>query len=63
MALYRFPEQNLFDIVSHIPAYGVKIIQLAPDPSNEDSYLLEIDGTIPEYELPHLIEGAGLEIL
>ena len=64
MALYKFPEESLLSILSHIPSYGLSVIQLSSEMQDGALiYTLEITGDIPEEELPHLINGNGLEVI
>lgn len=64
MALYRIPEYGMLSVLSHIPTYGLNVIQLTSETVNDEFvYTLEINGEIPNEELPHLIEGCGLEVL
>lgn len=64
MALYKIPEYGMVDVLSHIPQYGLHVIQLTSENINDELvYVLEINGEIPNEELPHLIEGCGLEVL
>lgn len=64
MALYRFPEYSITDVVSHIPTYGINIVQITSEIiADERFYIMEVTGEIPEEQLPHLIEGLALEVI
>jgi hypothetical protein len=54
MAKYRFATTDLTGIMSHIAAYGSRVLSMIPD--GEDYYLLEIDSPIVEDQYQHLSE-------
>lgn len=58
MATYRFPKEHTMGVIEHIEAFDFTILSMSPDGNN---YIIEVNNTIEEKQLNHLIEAYQLE--
>lgn len=59
MKTYRFPKDQLTPIMSHVDAYQITILSLAP---NNNDYIMELDcDNLPLGEYEHLNTEFALE--
>ena len=65
MATYKLSEQNLLNVMNHLPSYGLDVIQVSSATVGDKlEYTLEVSGDIPEHEIDHFNTGGQyLEVL
>lgn len=65
MSTYKLSEQNLLNVMHHLPAYGLDVVQVSSASVNGQlEYTLVLSGDIPESEIDHFNTGGNyLEVL